>query len=383
MSDKVLFVDDEVNVLNTFRRQLMDRFEVYTAQGGAEGLETINIHGPFAVIISDLRMPIMDGTRFLAEVKKRVPDSVRVILTGHADLEAAIDTVNKGHIFRFLTKPCSQDVLIQTINASIDLYRLITAERELLDKTLSGSVKVLTEVLGLVNPTAFGRALRIERYVKQMVERLNLEQKWQFNLAAMLSLIGCVTLDPDTLDKYYADVPLSKEEKEVFDAHPTVGRNLLSHIPRLGIVARMIEAQGQPFNRRMTGDNFEGEDPIALGGHLLKVATEFDQQILHGKSVEVALKTLSQQPGEYCPEVVAILENLDVYPVDKIEKTVKVKDLNTTMTLDDDIRAKNGMLIAVRGQEVTYTMLQRLRAFARSVGVVEPFRVVIESPTIT
>ena len=380
MSNKVLLVDDERNILEAFKRQLRKQFAVDTALGGNEGLEIIASQGPYAVIVSDMKMPGMDGIQFLKEVRQRTPNSVRVMLTGHADLQTAMSAVNEGHIFRFLTKPCPSEWLSNTIQAGIQQYRLVMAEKELLEKTLSGSVKVLTEILGLVNPVAFGRAMRIKSYVNHIASQLNIPYAWQFELAAYLSLIGCVTLPPDTLEKVYAGSPLTSDEQGMFKKHPVIARELLVNIPRLGTVARMIEAQGQLFIRRTKSEDFKGEDMIALGGNLLKIAMDFDKLIIQGTSKDAALKEMSMHPEEYFTEAVSALKNFETGTIDEVEKAVHVRELQTSMVLNEDLRAKNGTLIAIKGQDITYTMIQRLRAFAKSVGVIEPFRVIIKNP---
>jgi FixJ family two-component response regulator len=134
MGEKVLFIDDEPSVLEGFQRLLRQDFEVNTAQGGYLGLAAIQSCGPFAVIISDMRMPEMNGVEFLSQVRHRAPDSVRMLLTGHADLDAAIDAVNKGNIFRFLTKPCKKQVLVDAIQCGLDQFRIAKSQRELARK---------------------------------------------------------------------------------------------------------------------------------------------------------------------------------------------------------------------------------------------------------
>jgi len=134
MTEKILFVDDEPPVLDGYKRMLYKDFKVETAVGGEQGLAAIQEHGPFAVVISDMRMPGMNGAEFLAQVRQKVPDTVRMLLTGYADLNAAIDAVNRGNIFRFLTKPCEKDVLAGAIHLGVEQYRSVTAEKELAQK---------------------------------------------------------------------------------------------------------------------------------------------------------------------------------------------------------------------------------------------------------
>ena len=125
---RVLFVDDEPKVLDGFRRQLRKHTEILTATSGLEGLDMLEWQGPFAVVVSDMRMPGMSGTEFLAAVRERSPDSVRIVLSGQADLESAIAAVNEGQIFRFLTKPCSADALRGAVDAGLAQHRLIIAD---------------------------------------------------------------------------------------------------------------------------------------------------------------------------------------------------------------------------------------------------------------
>jgi len=136
----------------------------------------------------------MDGIQLLSKIKALAPDTIRVMLTGNADMDTAINAINEGSIFRFLNKPCSKEVMAITLTAALAQHRLVIAERQLLEQTLSGSIQVLTEVLSLVNPAAFSRAERARRYMHHIVTSMNLGDPWQYEVAAMMSQLGCVTL---------------------------------------------------------------------------------------------------------------------------------------------------------------------------------------------
>lgn len=120
---QVLFVDDDFNILDAYKRRLWKHYHIETAQGGEEGLEAITKHGPFAVIVSDLRMPGMDGNSFLSRVREITPESVRIMLSGHADLQGAMEAINKGKIFRLLTKPCSGEELAEALADGVEQYK--------------------------------------------------------------------------------------------------------------------------------------------------------------------------------------------------------------------------------------------------------------------
>ena len=136
MEEKILFVDDDVKALLGYERVLHREFQVTTATGGAEGLATLQANGPYAIVISDMRMPAMNGADFLAQVRQRSPSTVRMLLTGYADLDAAIEAVNAGNIFRYLTKPCRKDDLVHAIESGLEYYRSILTDKGLIKKAL-------------------------------------------------------------------------------------------------------------------------------------------------------------------------------------------------------------------------------------------------------
>src|SRR6266545_5472783 len=141
-SNRILFVDDDPNALAGFQRALKGQFEIEIAQGSQHGLNALATRPPYAVIVSDMRMPVMNGVKFLHRVQEVAPDTVRIMLTGNADLQTAIDAVNESSVFQFLCKPCPPGQLAKTLAAGVAHYELICRERELLEKTLQGSVKV-------------------------------------------------------------------------------------------------------------------------------------------------------------------------------------------------------------------------------------------------
>lgn len=371
MSDKILFVDDEPAVLDGFRRLLHKEFSLETAAGGEEGLRLISAakNEPFAVVVSDMRMPGMDGVQFLSRVRLLSPDTVRIALTGQADMQTAADCVNEGSIFRFLTKPCQKEVLAKALTSGLVQYRLVIAEKELLEKTLSGSVKVLTEVLSLVNPAAFGRAVRMSRYVQHIVHKLHLEAGWRFEVAAMMSQLGCVTLDTDTIEAVYAGRKLSPDEQARLDAHPSVAADLLSNIPRMEPVARMIAQQESIVPSSQTPGQAQF-DVVKLGAQILKVALAYDQLLSAGKDHAGAMQQMLMRTNHLERSIVDALSDIEVEPLHLEVKSCRISDLDCGMILQEDVRTNNGLLIVTKGQQVNYPLLVRLRNFweRRAIG---------------
>jgi response regulator RpfG family c-di-GMP phosphodiesterase len=370
MPDKILFVDDEPILLQGYQRLLRNDFNVSTALGGTAGLLLIQHEGPFGVVISDMRMPGMDGVAFLLKVRKIAPDTVRVMLTGASDLETAIDAVNEGNIFRFLSKPANKDILVKTLTDSLAQYHLVCAEKELLEKTLRGTVYVLTEVLSLVSPAAFSRAARVRRYVQHVVTKLSLGSAWKFEVAAMMSQLGCVTLDPNTLETVYSGQDLSAEEEAQYAAHPLVAQDLLKSIPRMESIAWMIAHQFQPLPSEWdTGDREMAE--TRLGAQILRAAVIFDGFLRkHHSRVDAALFITRRFEG-LDPKIIEALMELEPEVAGEGTKTMGIADLHTEMILQQEVRTTDGVLIAAKGQEVTAPLLIKLKSFWKKKAITD------------
>jgi response regulator RpfG family c-di-GMP phosphodiesterase len=377
MTPKVLFVDDDPNILAAYQRQLRRQYQIDTALAAERGLEAVAKAGPYAVIVSDLKMPGMNGIQFLSKVREMAPDSVRIMLTGFAELQTAIDAVNEGNIFRFLTKPCSPEILGKALDMGIEQYRLITAERELLEQTLRGSIQVLTQILSLLNPEALGRSSRISRYAREIGLVMKYPEIWQLETAAMLSQIGFILLPEEALKKIYHGQQLTPEETQLLDMHPFIASDLLNNIPRLEGIAKIIAYQEKHFDGSgIPVDNVRREE-IPLGARILKVALDFDTLQTAGDSKSRAIAQLKQKSGWYDPAVVTALEAV-VWIEGRFEvRVISLQDLRDNMILDDDVWTINGTLLIAKGQEVNSLICKRLHNFAETTGIKEPLQVLV------
>ena len=369
MSERILCVDDDPNILQAYQRALRKLINIETALGGEEALESISKRGPYAVVVADMTMPGMNGVELLARVKKVAPDTVRMMLTGNADQQTALQAVNEGQIFRFMTKPCAPEDFARALYAGIAQYQLITAEHELLSKTLCGSVKVLTDILSIVSPTAFGRAARVRRQAGQLADEIGFDDGWQVEIAAMLSQIGCVAVPEEILNKAYRGYELSCTEMDAFEDYPLIGRELISHIPRLEGVAEMIAYQNQRFDGSgFPPDGKQGKE-IPLGSRILKVALDFDSLTSAGADDDVAVARMSSRHGWYDPFVLDILKKtLAITQVQPVRE-VRVHDLIDGAVVADDVMSLDGSLLCAKGQEVTPALRARLRNYVGNIGV--------------
>lgn len=352
--EKILFVDDEPNILSTFTRNLHKLFNVHGALGPEEGLAAVRQKGPFAVIISDLKMPVMDGITFLEHVREIHPDTVRIILSGHGDFDTALDAVNRGSVFRFLTKPCPPETLLAVLREGLKQYRLINAEKELLRGTLLGSIKVLVDVLSLVSPEAFGRSERIRSLVGQLGKRLNEANLWQLDVAAMLCQLGCVGLPEELLEKVMQDKELGKEELQIYRMHPGIGAGLLSNIPRMANVAELIAHQHDAYS-----------PDIPMGARILRVALDYDKLEQQGMNSRDAMATLIARNKEnrYDPAILDTLKALLVEQEGGEITLMRIDHLEPGMILAQDLVNAEGTLLMTKGQPITEYGLKLLKAF--------------------
>lgn len=375
---KILCVDDDSSVLSAMRRQLYRDFEVHVALGPENGLKAIRELGGYEVILSDLRMPVMDGLAFLKEARSISPETICIMLTGHADVDVAIRAINDGAVFRFLTKPCGEEQLLSSIQLGLRQFDLQRAERELLDQTLRGAVRMLTDVLAVANPTAFGRASRIGRLVRKLAAELHLEDIWKLDVAAMLSQIGNITVPEEVLKRRYAGKELSATEAEMFLRHAGMARDLVTHIPRMEDVGEIIANQDKQFDGTGQPDNGLAGDAIPLGARLLKLALDYDTLLSSGLSADDALaKIILRDRTWYDPALIFALKRVVDSDVNYETITLKVEDLKAGLIIAEDVYGNSGVLIIPKGQEVTNSLLARLRNYAAMAGIRNSVKVLL------
>src|SRR6185312_13284981 len=226
----------------------------------------------------------------------------RMLLTGQADLDGAIAAINEGQIFKFLTKPLPPVMLTRALAGAAEQYRLITSERVLLEQTLRGSMQALTDILALAQPTAFGRATRLKRHVSELAERIGTADRWQVEIAALLSQIGSITLAPALVEKLYYGHPLSREEEPLVARLPRVAEQLVQHIPRLEAVREILRHIDTPF-ADSGGGSVRAAPVIPVGARMLAIAIDYDTLDAQGVPPGMALDTLAGCVGRYDPEL--------------------------------------------------------------------------------
>jgi response regulator RpfG family c-di-GMP phosphodiesterase len=363
---QILCVDDEPRVVEGVALHLRKDYQVHTALSGEEGLAKLKqLGGNVCVVVSDMRMPGMDGATFLKRVMRANPDTSRILLTGEPGRDAAVAAVNDGQILRFLTKPCPPDQLRAAIDAGVIQYRLVKAEQRLMQETVIGCIQALTDVLAITSPVAFGRASRIKRIAMEFAEAIGCGGGfWQLEAAAMLSQMGYMALPVELVEKLYYGEKLTPEEQVLADGVPEVAGKLLGHIPRLEPVLQILDAL------RATDEQLcrLGEGTIGLGARILLVVLDYDSLTTQGYSNDVAMQTVRGKGARYGESLVEqFAGHVGARSARNEVREIPLRLVEPGMTILDDLRTHLGTLLVPRGFEVSETFLSRLNNFGASI----------------
>ncbi len=346
---------------------LRREYRVITAAGGAEALERLQEIGAPAVVVSDMRMPGMDGAELLKSVRRLYPETSRILLTGEPGRDAVVSAINEGQIFRFLTKPCAPDQVLAAIEAGVTYHRLQTAEKTLLQVTLIGCIKALIDVLAITNPVAFGRSNRVTSLAMDLAKAAGQPRLWQLQAAAMLSQIGYISLPVELVEKLYYGHKLTRDEKVLADAAPAVAQKLLGRIPRLEPVLEILALSQK--SAAVAADSV-----VTLGGNILRLVLEYDLQIAQGSTTEIATQALARS-GEHDMQLVELLAALVGDGTRRSEIIeIPLRQVVPGMIILDDVRTHMGTVVAPKGFEVTEVFIERMRNFGPE-NLVELIRV--------
>lgn len=384
MNRRILMVDDDERVLSAYQRSLRLQFDLDVALGGESALAALQDKGPYAVIVADMQMPGMNGIALLKRVMEVEPDTVRFMLTGNADQATAVEAVNEGHIFRFLSKPCAVGDLSKALEAGIGQYRLQTAERELLEKTLSGSVELLMQLLGTADPASFGRAQEVAEFATIVGKMLEVPDIWSLRVAALLAQIGRITMPRDLLSRADRGEALTEAERSVLDRLPEVGAQLLAHIPRLEGVTEAVRWQARGFDGSgVPGQGASGAE-IPLSARILHCVQAYVEAEGREGGPARAVAALGQHRTRFDPVVFRALQQLVLPPEEggppPEPERVSLSELEVGMVLAEDAQTRDGMLLFASGSRLGATHLEKFRNFARLSGVREPLLVFRPAP---
>ena len=357
---RVLFVDDQAEVLENLQIHVSEICEPMVAQTAEEGLEIFKEHGPFTIVVSDQALPGMNGADFLAMVNRRDPYCSTMLLTGHGAYSDAMQAVNDGHVFRLLDKPYSPKALRDAIQAGIRQRQLVESEKILLQETLVGAVNALTETLATVKPLFFGRAQRVKRLAGEMARYLNFPHVWQVETAAAFSQLASITLPEEEAENVFQRKRLVPKVEKLVRKFPEVIDHLLSNIPRLEEVREILDCL------MVNEGPYQADDKTLVfqAYEILRAALEYDYIETEGHDSEIALATLKGGKKAFQPEAVeAMSQLLHKSKTRYLVQELSMNDLEVGMRLAQDLKLETEMLVAPKGTDISRHFLQVLHNY--------------------
>ena len=417
-SATLLFVDDESNILSSLKRLFRSQgYQILTAESGREGLACLEKQ-PVDLIISDMRMPEMDGAAFLEQVASRWPMTVRILLTGYADITSTIAAVNKGQIYRYISKPWEDNDILLTVQRALEQKRLEQDRRrletltrkqndqlktlnasledkvaartselqqavsflELAQKSLNESycttVEVFSNLIEMREHHAHGRTRKIAEYAVQMAELLgmNAADIQQLRYAALLRNIGKISLSDKLIKKPFNS--MSDIEHKAFIRHPVVGKGVLIALEPLQDAARLLYHQHEHFDGTGYPEGLNGKD-IPLAARILKVAGDYydlQQGLLATELLnpnDARDYIIKFRGRHYEPAVVdafrKVLGRIAESKENISERIVKSSGLHSGMVLSRDLLLKDGLLLLSQGHCLTEAIIERIYNLEESI----------------
>lgn len=358
MPAKILVVDGDAQVRADLAAGLGQRFPLTLAASAKEALSVLTGSDPVAILLCELDLPDADGVALLAKAREVSPQSVRLAVTHRADFKAAVKTVNLGGAAKLLTKPLTLQAVAAALVEGLQQYQAAARERDAFRETMQGMVKVLVDILGLVNPYAISRSNRIRNRVMLLGRILQVRPAWQLDLAVTLSHMGCVGLPAEIMEKLDSGKDFTPEERQQFESHPLIAAKLLRNIPRMANVAHIILNQ-----------HCKVRDNPPLEARILKAVLDLDHLERKGAPWDKALTLMARRPETYDPRVLEALaahlrqcqaETPRELPLDRVE---------VGMVLARDLVNADNTKLLLKGQAVSKASLARLSMFAAELGV--------------
>lgn len=361
---KVLFVDDELSILKGFKLNLGRKYDVHVAESGSEGLRILEEEGSFQVIVSDFSMPGMNGADFLEKVREQNKEVVTILLTGQANFDDLCDVVRRGEIFRLLGKPCSPDTLDKNLQQALRQFQLISAEKELLEKTLNGAIAAMTSLLCAANPLFFGRAQRVKALARDIAKEIRVSHEWRLEVASEFCYLGYLTLPEGLQQSVYDGDNLTPEIEQVIEGFPSFVSDLLKGIPRLNKIRKIIELIGSDYE--VGDEEFEEEHKIAS---IIRLAQQFDLLESKGLSKGEIFEKIRKLEALFIPGSIDALANTRELSGGFMEASkVSPGELKPGMRLMEELRLSDGKMLAPLGAIVSLSFVQTIQSHLAALG---------------
>lgn len=373
---KISIVDDsEENalILSELCKSLGYSSTIY--HDGKSFLEKLN-PSEVSTVLLDIRMKGMDGFQVLENVRKnpKCKDIPIIMITALDDPESILKCLDLG-ADDYINKPFEPLIVKARLERSIANYNAIKKERIVLEKTFSGSIKILSDIISSLSPSLFGKTSKVRRIARLIAEELNYPELWEIDVASIFSLVGCITFPVEFVDKVVTNRSLTNEEKIYWDNHPSLGFKLLKNIPRLEKVALIILFQNKSKLEELP-DEFKGKiTEIPLGSKILQAAFEYESASLRSQNLKELKSNLSLRQQFLDPLVFKALDDILQKESSREIKAISVSQLTVGMTFTEDVCTTTGLKIVSKLQEATESIVERIKAIHIKFPIQEPINV--------
>lgn len=376
----ILVVDADVKVLTAFQQLLGSKFQIVTARSAVEAVAWIERNPSVAVVISSLNLPDIDGVEFLKSVTDFAPVAARIMLTADRSLEVARRAVNEANVLMHLLKPCPADEIENAIRSGLAYHNRVVKEKSLLEKTLSGSVKLLIDMLALFHTDAFRKTTVMRQQALKVAKALGLKKVWELEMAVMFSPLGEALLPREILSRYRSAKTLTDPQRELLARAPEQSRDLLRNIPQFERIAEVLYYSGRGFD----GSGFPTDGPtgkdIPLHSRILKILIDLWYACPDTGVDLAAFEALSINRRQYDPALLKVVRACLLTDKDLSERfqtvACHIRALRPgDILIDDIITDGSHELVLSRGHQLTETTIKRLSQFDRLTGLRQPIRV--------
>jgi hypothetical protein len=376
---RALFVGANRQRFQLVRNSLAEKLTFDFAIGSSIAIGIVQNKGPYTIIIVDAHDKIDDREVFLQRLQEICPETPRIVLLPNEDFAEACILAARARAYRILPSDAATSEIELAVDHALEETEARLRQQEFLQETLTGSVKMLVDILALVSPTVFRRATRVATYAKKAATLLRLPHVWRLELAAMLYRIGCVTMPDEATEAFFSGRDLSPQQVRMVAALPQVTAVMLAQIPHLAPIIRVIEGSQSAWHARARMELLGESDFEAALAQVLRVALRFDGDLVRGLTQQESTAAMKVKGG-FNPDIVAAFAEIDLGFDGWESRLLRTDQLGPDMVLGEDVVTLTGVLLVGKGEEVTSAVLERLLSVARSAaGVREPFSVLVRA----
>lgn len=378
---RILIVDDTDEYRVSFSELVKSlEHDPYEAADGAQALEFVKTQFVPDIILLDIQMPEMDGYQVLEKLKAdEVLKTIPVIMVTTIDnIESVIRCIQLG-ADDYITKPIQPEILKARISNSLVKLDYLKVKQEMLEKTLTGTIRMASDILLIVNPQIFGFASRVRKLAHLVADSMKIKDCWMIDLASIFIFTGCVTIPDDITERLFNGKSITANERKNYEESVLVSYRLIKNIPRLEKVAVIIKYCHKKINGAgVPEDEILHKTQIPDGSKILKVVMDYLELTITESNQTVIFDTMKTRSERYDQSIVENLKEVIIRESMQEVKEVMIKNLVQDMVFAEDVHTEKGdVKLASKWQEATMALIQRIQNVSQKMKIHEPVKVFI------